>query len=39
MLLNQPLDQILKLDIIEALTFIQAANNLRDPEKGKKKTH
>lgn len=32
MLLNQPLSEILKMDIIDAMSFIQAAANLRNPK-------
>lgn len=37
MYMNQPLSEILQLDIVEAQTFIQAYNSIRTPQKKNKK--
>lgn len=39
MLLNQQYDQILQMDIVEAMSFIQAAASLRKEPKQKKPFH
>jgi len=37
MYMNQPLSEILQLDIVEAQTLIQAYNSIRTPQKKNKK--